>query len=280
MRDDRLASVLLRLYPRAWRARYGDEFLALVADTGLSWRAALDVAVAAGLERMRAIAALIGGEDPAALSAAPRRVREALFDFAAFAAVVCLTVLALGQAGAPYPVWNWWLIVLLSWLDEQTGRLADRFERMVFALRWFLAALALTGLAWLVASISSSLGVPDPSIRLYYSVLGSWFVCLGARLLYCTYRAISYNSTWSGLHPREVRAWNVVLFVVIIVMALPDDAGETFWWWAAILWMALRPPLLFRRRAPAFQPRTSADPADHCTATTDSNGLQPRLWGD
>ena len=39
MSDDRAARALLRLYPRTWRARYGDEFLALVSDTGLTWRA-------------------------------------------------------------------------------------------------------------------------------------------------------------------------------------------------------------------------------------------------
>jgi hypothetical protein len=56
MSDDRLARALLRLYPRAWRARYGDEFLALVADTGLSWRTLADVSSAALVERARAIA--------------------------------------------------------------------------------------------------------------------------------------------------------------------------------------------------------------------------------
>jgi hypothetical protein len=53
------------------------------------------------------------------------------------------------------------------------------------------------------------------------------------------------------MHSGEVRAWTVVLFVVIIVMALADAAGETFWSWATILWMALRPPSLFRRGAAA-----------------------------
>jgi hypothetical protein len=31
------------------------------------------------------------------------------------------------------------------------------------------------------------------------------------------------------MHSGEVRAWTVVLVVVIIVMALPDAAGETLW---------------------------------------------------
>jgi hypothetical protein len=34
---------LLRLYPRAWRARYADEFLALLLDSPRTWRTAADV---------------------------------------------------------------------------------------------------------------------------------------------------------------------------------------------------------------------------------------------
>jgi hypothetical protein len=34
---------LLRLYPRAWRARYGDEMLAVLEQHGTGWRTRLDV---------------------------------------------------------------------------------------------------------------------------------------------------------------------------------------------------------------------------------------------
>lgn len=37
------AERLLRLYPRTWRERYGDEFLATAGDDRLSWRHALDI---------------------------------------------------------------------------------------------------------------------------------------------------------------------------------------------------------------------------------------------
>lgn len=38
---------LLRLYPAAWRARYGDEFVALLEKEGTSPQVVLDVAVGA-----------------------------------------------------------------------------------------------------------------------------------------------------------------------------------------------------------------------------------------
>ena len=52
----------MRIYPAAWRARYGDELVELVADTGLSSRALLDIVRAGLAERARAArTALIGG---------------------------------------------------------------------------------------------------------------------------------------------------------------------------------------------------------------------------
>ena len=53
---------LLRLFPGAWRARYGDELLDLVDETGLTPHVAADVARAGVAERARAIReALTGG---------------------------------------------------------------------------------------------------------------------------------------------------------------------------------------------------------------------------
>jgi hypothetical protein len=48
-----LACLLLRLYPRAWRARYGDELLALIEDQPWSIGAALDLFLGAVEERVR-----------------------------------------------------------------------------------------------------------------------------------------------------------------------------------------------------------------------------------
>jgi hypothetical protein len=57
-----MIDLLLRLYPARWRERYGDELRALVVDTGLSPRVALDLISAAARERQRSAAlALAGG---------------------------------------------------------------------------------------------------------------------------------------------------------------------------------------------------------------------------
>jgi hypothetical protein len=56
MSDGRLgaARFLVRLYPRAWRARYEDEILALVDETGLSFSELLDLTRGALVEHVRA----------------------------------------------------------------------------------------------------------------------------------------------------------------------------------------------------------------------------------
>ena len=58
---------LLRLYPAAWRARYGDELAALIMDSSpgrrVPWRTRADVAAGAGRERLRA-AGLSGTAPP------------------------------------------------------------------------------------------------------------------------------------------------------------------------------------------------------------------------
>src|SRR4051812_29222475 len=57
-----MTRLLLRLFPSAWRARYGEELDDLISDTGLTTGVAADVLRAALAERARAIrAGLIGG---------------------------------------------------------------------------------------------------------------------------------------------------------------------------------------------------------------------------
>jgi hypothetical protein len=50
-----LMALAVRLYPRAWRVRYEEEFRALLEDVNPSWRAALDVLGAAVVMRLKAI---------------------------------------------------------------------------------------------------------------------------------------------------------------------------------------------------------------------------------
>lgn len=46
-----LARRLVRLYPRPWRERYGDEMLALIEDSGIDLRTALNMIIGAARER-------------------------------------------------------------------------------------------------------------------------------------------------------------------------------------------------------------------------------------
>ena len=113
MRNDRAARALLRLYPRAWRARYGDEFLTLVEDQGLSWRGVVDVVAAAGVERARSIAAAVRELDapPSAPLLPVTTFREWIAQKAAILALFAAAVLALGAVGVPYPPRKatfWW----------------------------------------------------------------------------------------------------------------------------------------------------------------------------
>lgn len=52
---------LLRLYPRAWRERYGDELVALLDESGITPVRVLDIVRAAAYERARAIGAVLFG---------------------------------------------------------------------------------------------------------------------------------------------------------------------------------------------------------------------------
>jgi hypothetical protein len=56
------------------------------------------------------------------------------------------------------------------------------------------------------------------------------------------YRLLSYNSTWPGIHPREIRAWQAVWFGVCVVTAMGYPGLEMFWPGALIMWIVLRPP--------------------------------------
>jgi hypothetical protein len=58
---DRLALWLLRLYPRTWRDRYGEEFLALLDSRGITGSQVIDVVASASSERSVALVAWLSG---------------------------------------------------------------------------------------------------------------------------------------------------------------------------------------------------------------------------
>ena len=258
MRSDRLMRALLRLYPRAWRARYGDEFLALVAESGLSWRGAADIVAAAVAERVRAVAAVARSEDDPTvklpLMPSPP-LREVLAERGAFILLVSLTVWAFGAVGVPYPHWILWLNLFFN----DPGRSSDApsaaswSERLVVSLVWFATAIVLTALAWLTAGMLRRLGVPLLSDPVFYSVFGTWAVCAGFRMLYCMVQTMWLGSTWPGMHRREIYQWSAAMFLVDVALVLTDpaEALRAFWPLAMIFCMTLRPPFAFTRAGAA-----------------------------
>jgi hypothetical protein len=118
MRSDRLARTLLRLYPRAWRERYGEELLALIDDAGLTWRIVADVIAGATVERVRALMVMRNRpRDPIAEARAKTLLsfRESATELLAQAALVVMTIGALTVAGVPWPRWqSWYLIAMIN----------------------------------------------------------------------------------------------------------------------------------------------------------------------
>jgi len=107
MSSSKLARILLRLYPRAWRDRYGAEFLALLDDARLSWWQVPDVVRAAGNERVRAAGRSLFG-DLSERAMLRWRLTGRLAAWTAVAAVVVAAAWSAGQwfvsEGAELPV--------------------------------------------------------------------------------------------------------------------------------------------------------------------------------
>ena len=158
MSDDRLARALLRLYPRTWRARYGDEFLALIADTGLTWRSTLDVVAAASVERARVLIALWRGQaepDATLKTIGPASARELFVEAGALLTLIGLTVLALGLLGVPWPwstsrsgVFGPSTSPFMHLLYDAPPRPTSRFDRVALPFAQFVGAMLIVATAY------------------------------------------------------------------------------------------------------------------------------------
>lgn len=258
MNRDESARALLRLYPAAWRERYGDELLALIDESGLTLRIVLDVLLAAAVERVRSAAWLIRNDrlagEPAPKVITPRYMYA---DFLPRMAIVSATVGLFGLAGVPYPTWNFWINLVFILQADYPGALAPRYPRRSTRLLvwgyWFGLAMALSGLGWGIGSELLDAGVPEPSAAIL-NTLGAVFAFGFARSIYLAYRWMSYNSTWPGLNPREIRFWQAYWFAAIVIFSMITP-GAFFWPSTLMLWMSLRVPFdvtragVARRRA-------------------------------
>jgi len=138
-----MTRLLLYLYPRAWRARYGDELLDLVSDTGLSQRVALDIARAGITERVRAARSAITGGVSMSFGPAWRHPTAwavvgliALLPIAFVLAISVIPPYQIARAGLEGVVNS-----LHSWLN--TNRLADMLLLSLPAVAALLAGVPL-----------------------------------------------------------------------------------------------------------------------------------------
>ena len=243
MSDERLARALLRLYPRSWRERYGDEFLALVDQSGLTWREAADVVLAAGLERGRTTLALAFADVDPELGqhTSSRQIAAGFGDLAAHFAVVGAAVLAFGAAGVSYPGWMFWYWIFNQWhfrgLPVTVG---DWLDRLLASSFWFFIALALTAGCWLTADALHRLGV-QPSERVLNRLFVVGVVSVILRIGYGIYRRMSSGRA-KGVAHREVAAWNGLAFVLVVLAFLDDPSTKGFWIYTGSFWMTVRLP--------------------------------------
>lgn len=256
MSSDRLARALLRLYPRAWRERYGDEFLALIVDGGLTWREVVDVIGAAGVERIRAAGTFIRAEldptdPPAALVSLTGGFRETLL----FAALTYLTIGAMTFAGVPLPAsWTYWFWLLFQPSVFQPSRQrasANWHERACLSYFWFVGTVGVTGLCWSLARALAWSGAPQLSDRAFFSFIGAFFGGLILRAIYCVFRMLIYGSTWRGMYSHEILAWRVGMLAVVMTFANVDPVGQTFWVVTMLVAMSLKTPYELTRQGSA-----------------------------
>jgi hypothetical protein len=257
MNRDQTARALLRLYPAAWRERYGEELLALVDESGLTFRVVLNVMMAATVERLRMAAWLINHEHISGDQPLPSLITLGylLADFLPRAAILCTTILALRLAGIPTPPWTTWVVLFFRCEEDEfmAPRLKSRAARLFIWSYWLFLAMALTALAGLLGVTLRRVGVPEPSTTVFYRTLGTVLAVGLVRAIPMRYQWMSYNSTWPGIHPREIRVWQVVWFAVCVVTALAYPGPEMFWPGTLILWLVLRPPFGLTREGIAQQ---------------------------
>jgi hypothetical protein len=235
MRNDRLARALLRLYPREWRERYGDEFLGLIDETGLTWRSVVNVAAGAVAQRARALVAWRTREpDPslAILVFASLTAREVLIEWPTFCALFAGTVVGLHWLGVPLPLWAWWPQAITMYFvvrSDFVGPVTTPLRRVGIGYYFALEAMALALAAFFSARLLVAIGLPEPTTDTFILVPLAVLVPLAIRVGYCFMRTNQPNSEWPGAGSREVRLWKVTGIAVIAAASLGDPEMRTVW---------------------------------------------------
>ena len=234
MRSERFARMLLRVYPRAWRERYGDEFLALVSESGLTWRTSVDILIVATIERVRRLLELARAEmaPPSPLPPlTPQTDRELFLTHLGHVALVSALIFVCTRFGLASPQWNVWmqLFFMSSYFDSE-GRVtrATIGERIVLTFAWFMVAMWIAIVGWLIGDGLRQLGVPEPSDGLFLIVIGVPMLAGFARMLYRGL-ASALNKPRPDITGREFWAWSVPAFALAVLAGMVDPFGRLIW---------------------------------------------------
>jgi len=207
--------MLLRLYPRRWRARYEDEVLALVDDTGLDARRALDLSIAAGREWMRLI---VGAS---ATSGAGMVLRAILLPLIAGVVIAALGTMSghwLTRLPTPATVWieGGQKVVAPPHLP---GLLAGGATLLQFAV------LGRTALAR---------GFFPGGVKVSFAELGLWLVALFVAssfqqwfdMVLWDQTGVEPWSLWEIWSRSAVMIWNSTMFLYFSTRAFYDHVGR------------------------------------------------------
>ncbi|HEX5216015.1 MAG TPA: hypothetical protein VFV98_11170 [Vicinamibacterales bacterium] len=235
MRNDRLARALLRLYPRAWRERYGDEFLGLIDETGLTSRSAANIVAGAVTQRARLLLAWRTRETDPAVAIhvfASLTAREALIEWPTFCALFAGTVVGLHWLGVPLPLWAWWMQALMQYFlvrSDFVGPVTTPLRRAGIGYYFALEAMALASAAFLSGRLLIAIGLPEPTSDAFLFVPLLAFVTLAVRVGWCAMRSNQPHSEWPGARSWEVRLWRVVGITLFVAVSLGDSDMKTIW---------------------------------------------------
>lgn len=176
-----MTPLLMRLYPREWRDRYGAELSDLIDETGLSPRVAIDVARGAARERLTTARLALAGGGTMVIGPAWRHPQmwaaAALIVIAPTATFVLLSILAY-QLGAT------WLVTFMEpvtrWM--QSVRIVDLILVASPAIALVLAAAPLLKLE-LRKNESGGTAVIEVRMRVLNVLIGLLALFIGVLLV-------------------------------------------------------------------------------------------------
>jgi hypothetical protein len=176
-----MTRLITRLYPRAWRERYGDELSELIDETGMTPRVAVDVARGAAREwTSQARLAVAGG---GSMVIGPAWRHPQMWALAAFV-VLAPTALFVGLSILAYELGQTWLIGFMDpvtrWM--QGARMVDLILVVSPVIALVIAAAPLLRLE-LRKNDSGGTAVIEVRMKVLNWLIGLFALLIGALLL-------------------------------------------------------------------------------------------------